>query len=153
MSHINLTFIDLKTKRKKSIAVVSEPKKLFLITEGLWKMVIADEKLEFKTGEAKRINIKPITLGREKIMIPCFNMRHAIGSVFSLGLSGKPKKVEEERVFDQALFMAVEDGIVQENDLLGIVNIFSTVVEASLLANLLVRIRSKIAHSKKATSS
>ncbi len=118
-------FKDGKKKVKNIIASLHE---FGLMTRGRWEMLVANEEKEFKAGETKIIDIVPIKLEHEEICLSCPLQRHGLGVVVAVGARGKPKLVEEERRIDYAVFTAVEDGKVSKNELLGVVNIFPTLI-------------------------
>ena len=99
---------------------------------GEWEMVIANEDKEVKKNELVNITIQEIKVPPKAIALPCIVMRHALGLVAALASVGKPKIVEEGRVFDEAIFQPISDGLVHKGELLGVVNVFYASVERRL---------------------
>jgi len=99
---------------------------------GEWEMVIAAEDKEVKKNELVEIKIIPIELPPKAIVLPCFITRHALGLVSSLTAVGSPKKVEERRYLDLAIFLPLYDGTVCQGEYLATVNIFYASVERRL---------------------
>lgn len=99
---------------------------------GGWEMLIAKEDKEVKKNELVNIKIEEIELPPKTIVLPCNIMRHALGIVSSLAAVGEPKNVEERRVFDEALFHPICDGVVNRGDLLSVVNVLYASIERRL---------------------
>jgi hypothetical protein len=51
-------------------------------------------------------------------------MRNAYGSVLDVVQLGKPSRVEDEKIISQAVFLPIEDGRIEEGDLLGVINVY-----------------------------
>lgn len=92
-------------------------------TLGAWEPVIADERVEVKKGEEVTIRVKEIKIPPHCIIMPCSFQRHAMGYVQSVGAPGKPKKIEEDREINKAIFSPVMDGVIEEEDLLTVLNL------------------------------
>lgn len=99
---------------------------------GEWEMAIADEDKEVKKGEPVTIKIHEIEVPPKAIALPCIVMRHALGIIAALAQVGKPKVVEERRVFDEVIFQPICDGVVHRGELLGVVNVFYAAIERRL---------------------
>ncbi|MBO8181231.1 MAG: DUF22 domain-containing protein [Archaeoglobus sp.] len=123
MVEIRIVYRDESGKLKSEI-VDTEDYEFTIATRGSWKMLIADEDVEFEPGETKPVRIRRTILPRESIMLRCPVTRHGLGYIVSLGKSGKPQPVEAERELNYVLFRALEKGMIKKGDLLGVVNIF-----------------------------
>ncbi|MBO8182928.1 MAG: DUF22 domain-containing protein [Archaeoglobus sp.] len=91
---------------------------------GVWKALVADENVELRKGEVVRIRVKDVNLPPNTLVVPLAIMRNAHGSVIDVVQLGKPKKLEEEKVIHQAVFLPIDDGIVEKGDLIGVLNVF-----------------------------
>ncbi len=91
---------------------------------GIWKPVVAWEKVKVRKGEIVRIPIQEVKLPPNTIVVPLGVMLNAYGALVDVIQLGKPSKVEEEKIIHQAIFMPVSDGIVEEGDLLGAINVY-----------------------------
>jgi hypothetical protein len=102
-------------------------------SKGEWQMLIAKEDKEVKENEITNIRIKKLEVAEGAVVMPCFIMRHALGVVSALTSAGEPKEVEEKRVFDEAIFHSLNEGVVNEGELLGVVNILYAAIERKLV--------------------
>jgi hypothetical protein len=89
-----------------------------------WYPIISNEKLEIEAGRIVEVNIKPIEIPANTIPVPLFIMRNAFGSVLDLVVEGKHKKLEESRRISKALFIPIFDGVIERDDILGILNVY-----------------------------
>jgi hypothetical protein len=117
-----------------------------LTTRGCWLTVICDEAINVGKGEIKTIKIKPLKLKSEEIVLPCPLTRNALGCLLSLGSGGAPKKVEQDRELTYAIFAAYKKGTIEKNEVIGVVNLFNTVVSFSALAKWLLDVRHFVTH-------
>jgi hypothetical protein len=124
MVEIRIVYKDTETGELKSEIVDTEDYEYTIATRGGWKMIIADEEVEFEVGETKPIKIRKTILPRESIVLMCPVSRHGLGYVAALGRGGEPQPVEEEREIDYVIFNAFEKGKVRNGDLLGVLNVF-----------------------------
>ena len=99
---------------------------------GEWEMAIANEDKEVKKNELVNIKIHELEVPPKAIALPCIVMRHALGIIAALALVGKPKIVEERRIFDEVIFQPICDGVVHKGELLGVVNVFYASIERRL---------------------
>lgn len=99
---------------------------------GEWEMAIAQEDKVVKKNELVPIKINELEVPPKAIALPCIVMRHALGIIAALALVGKPKVVEERRVFDEVIFLPIADGVVHQGELLGVVNVFYASIERRL---------------------
>ncbi len=146
MARVNITYSEGVGGEKKSIPMIVRPYEFILTTRGYWENIVADEDKTLKAGEIKTVKIKPVRLREEDVTILCPVCRHALGFVISIGSWGRPRRVEEKRELIFIAFAAIDDGEIKEGDLLGVINVFSTVVSYSRLAGMLLSLRSTIAH-------
>lgn len=91
---------------------------------GVWETIVAKETVKVKKGEVVRINIREVKLPPNTVVVPLGVMLNAYGSLIDVIELGRPSKVEEEKRIHQAIFMPVMDGVVEEGDLLGIINVY-----------------------------
>nr|WP_276626142.1 DUF22 domain-containing protein [Archaeoglobus fulgidus] len=91
---------------------------------GVWELLVADETVRVKRGDVLRIRIKEVRLPPNTVVVPLPVMRNAFGTVLDVVQLGKPSRVEEEKTLHQAIFLAVEDGVIEEGDLIGVINVY-----------------------------
>ncbi len=91
---------------------------------GVWELLVADEEVKVSKGDIVRVKIKEVTLPPNTVVVPLNIMRHAYGTVLDVVQLGKPKKVEEEKRIQQAVFLAVDDGKIEKGDLIGVINVY-----------------------------
>ena len=120
---VRIVYTDEKGNSKTEI-VDTEDYEYTIATRGSWKMIVADEDVEFEAGETKPIKIRGTILPRESIVLRCPVSRHGLGYVAALGRGGAPQPVEEEREINYVIFTAFERGKVRSGDLLGVLNVF-----------------------------
>jgi len=96
---------------------------------GVWELLIADERVKVKKGDVVRIKIKEVNLPPDTVVVPLSFMRNAYGTVLDVVELGRPRKVEEEKRIQQAVFLAAEDGWMEEGDLIGVINVYFVGVE------------------------
>lgn len=92
--------------------------------EGYLKPIIAAERVRVQKGDAVTVSVKKLNLPPYTVIVPIGAMFNVFGVLVDLIQLGKPSKMEEDRVIHQAVFMAVDDGIVEEGDLLGVVSVY-----------------------------
>ncbi len=91
---------------------------------GVWETVIAAETVKVRKGEVVRVKIKEINLPPNTVIVPMGVTFNAYGSLVDLVELGKPSKVEESKTIRQAIFLPVSDGVIEEGDLLGVINVY-----------------------------
>jgi hypothetical protein len=96
---------------------------------GVWELLIADERVKVKKGDIVRIRIKEVDLPPNTVVVPLSFMRNAYGSVLDVVQLGRPSRVEDEKRIQQAIFLGVEDGWIEEGDLIGVINVYFVGVE------------------------
>ncbi|MCS7131028.1 MAG: DUF22 domain-containing protein, partial [Archaeoglobaceae archaeon] len=90
----------------------------------LLEPVIADESLNIRKNELLKVKIKCITLPPNTVVTPTGFMGNAYGSLIDVIQKGRPKKVEEERKISHAIFLPVEDGRIEQGDMLGTLAVY-----------------------------
>ena len=85
--------------------------------------LIAMEAKDLKSGEVKSIRINTLNNPPNYYAVQSFYARHGLGHTIAMGGS-EIKKIEDERMVDYVSFLAVIDGTVEENDLLGAIALF-----------------------------
>jgi hypothetical protein len=91
---------------------------------GEWESVVAGERMKIKAGEVARIRIKELKIPPNTVIVPLNVMRNTTGVLLDVVQLGRPSKVEEEKTISQAVFLPVEDGVIEEGDLLGVINVY-----------------------------
>ncbi len=86
---------------------------------GNLKAIIADEDMEFKSGDIKRIKIKKIPIPANDLCFLSGYGSNRYGHAISID-EEIPLPLSMERLGDHALFAAAEDCIIKEDDLLGV---------------------------------
>ena len=87
-----------------------------------WTPIISDERKAVQKGKAVRIKIKDVNLPVNTIVKPLCGLNHALGTV--IDVIGEVKLVEEPRKLTEAIFIPIRDGIIEENDILGALNVY-----------------------------
>ncbi|MDI9611123.1 MAG: DUF22 domain-containing protein [Archaeoglobales archaeon] len=90
----------------------------------LLEPVIADESISIRKNEVTKVKIQCITLPPNTVVTPTGFMGNAYGSVMDVIQSGKPKRIEEERKLSHAIFLPVEDGKIEQGDMLGALAVY-----------------------------
>ncbi len=90
----------------------------------LLEPVIADEGVRIKKNELLKIKIKCISLPPNTVVTPTGFMGNAYGSLIDVIQKGKPKRIEDERKLDRALFLPLEDGKIEQGDMLGALAVY-----------------------------
>lgn len=147
MPFINIKYFKKRqNKETKKIPISAHSYPYILTTYGHWDMIISREKKKVVKDNTVIIQIDPIEVGPEELVLPCFINRHAYGVPISIGSIGPPKKIEEKRTHTYVTFIATNDGQIEENDLLGLVNILRTAIRVNALATIILKIRHKLTH-------
>lgn len=123
MVEVRIVYRDEEGRSKSEIVDIGDYE-YTIATRGAWRVLIADEEVDFNAGEAKKVRIQKTTVPRDTITLGCPISRHALGSIISVGRLGKPQPVENEREIDYAVFHAVEDGKIKKGDIIGVLNVF-----------------------------
>ncbi|MEM0232990.1 MAG: DUF22 domain-containing protein [Candidatus Nezhaarchaeales archaeon] len=124
MSYINLVYIDKKGYEVKRLRIQEETYEYLISTRARWEPVIAIEGVTLRANNVYQISIRPIRLSPNELVVPCPVEWNGLGQLVSVGRRGIPRKVERERLFDHANFLAFRDGNILEGDLLGVLNVF-----------------------------
>lgn len=85
------------------------------------RVVFADHDVNVKKGKIAVIRIKPLQIPRHHFSFMSAYARHPLGNVVSL-LDEKPQKLDKSRTVKQAIFLAWEDGTIEKNDVIGVVD-------------------------------
>ena len=91
---------------------------------GVWETVVAAETRRVRKGEIVRVKVREINLPPYTVIVPMGVTFNAYGSLVDLVEVGKPSKVEESKTITQAIFLPVSDGMIEEGDLLGVINVY-----------------------------
>ena len=112
-----------------------------------WVPVVSAEDAEIKKGELKILEIEEIKIPPNTILDSLFIMRNALGDVIDVFSHGKPKKVEEERVFSKVLFVSVRDGKIEKGDLLSVLSLHHIAVDKPVFKALKLKGEAKLVYS------
>lgn len=88
-----------------------------------WKVLIAEETVNVKKSEPVILKIKDVKIPENTILAPLSIMRHALGTTIDVIEKGITK-VEDEKTITHAVFMPVDDGVVEKGDIVGVLKIF-----------------------------
>lgn len=117
LTYLNLVFPEGKKLRLKVSNFEYRAGKM-----AYWLPIISKESKEVERGKIEEIRIREINLPQKTIVKPLCGINHALGSV--LALLGDLKLVEENRKVRKAIFMPLEDGRIEDGDLLGALNVY-----------------------------
>ncbi len=90
----------------------------------LLEPVIADESRNVRRNEVVKLRIRCISLPKNTVVAPTGFTANAYGTLVDVIQHGKPKRVEEERKLSHAIFLPVEDGKIEQGDMLGAVAVY-----------------------------
>ena len=88
-----------------------------------WKLLLAAQEVEITKGQVTVIKVKPIRLPPKTAVSPLSIMRHALGSVVDVYFE-KMSRIEEEKRIVNVAFLPIQDGKVEEGDLVGVVKVY-----------------------------
>ncbi|MFP4654187.1 MAG: DUF22 domain-containing protein [Methanohalobium sp.] len=108
----------------KSTKVEASPYEFTMATRAKWEMIVANEDVDIRAGEYKRVPVKEIRIEPDMVAMPCVFSQHAVASVLRIGTKGGCKPVEDERLINTAYILGQETGHIRKGDLLGILNLF-----------------------------
>jgi len=95
---------------------------------GRLEPLIARETKKVKNNEVTAIKVDAINLPAGTVVQPLYGRNHAIGIVLDVTSPERPKKVEDDKKIDFVVFLPVSDGVVEEGDLIGVLNIYHVAV-------------------------
>ncbi|MCS7143644.1 MAG: DUF22 domain-containing protein [Archaeoglobaceae archaeon] len=116
-----------------------------------WIPIVADENLEVEKGKVVRIKIRGFEVPDNTIPVPLNITRNPIGGFLDVISPGKPKKVEESRFINEAIFVPVINSSIEKGDIIGVLNIYYISVgnfTPSILRYLLKKEEAKIVYMK-----
>ena len=116
--------VSRKNGELKSTKVKASPYEFTMATRAKWEMIVANEDVDIREGEYKKIPIKEICIESDMVAMPCVFSQHAVASVLRIGTKGGCKPVEDERLVNTAYIIGQETGHIRRGDLLGILNLF-----------------------------
>lgn len=85
--------------------------------------IISDEKIQIFANTVMPIRVREIKIPKNHTISPCAYNRHPLGSVISVA-EEIPKTISEERKIEFVMFIAWENGIIEEGDVLGVIDTF-----------------------------
>lgn len=88
-----------------------------------WKTIISDESKAVKKDSLELVRIKEIELPPKSTVSPLSIFRHASGTTIDV-LTGEIRKIEEVRRIRYAYFYAVENGEIEEGDIIGVIKVY-----------------------------
>lgn len=91
---------------------------------GVWEPLVADEDVGVRAGDVLRVKIRNVELPPNTVVVPLSISRNPYGVVVDVVQLGKPRRVEEPKNIEQAVFLAVDDGEIKRGDLLGVINVY-----------------------------
>lgn len=93
-----------------------------------WFPLVADESVEVEKGRVVRLRIRGLEIPGNTIPVPMTITRNAMGNVVDVISPGRPKKVEEHRFINEAIFVSLTNGEIKKGDLLGVLNVYYVTV-------------------------
>jgi hypothetical protein len=124
MSTEIIQVVSRKNGELKSTKVEASSYEFTIATRAKWEMIVANEDVDIREGEYKKIPIKEIHVEPDMVAMPCVFSQHAVASVLRIGTKGGSKPVEEERLINKAYILGQETGRIRKGDLLGLLNLF-----------------------------
>ncbi|MBO8180051.1 MAG: DUF22 domain-containing protein [Archaeoglobus sp.] len=88
-----------------------------------WKLLVSKQEVEVKKRKPAIIKVRKIQLPPETAVSPLSIQRHALGTVVDV-YGDRLFKVEEQKNISSVVFLPVEDGTVEIDDLLGVVKVY-----------------------------
>ena len=95
---------------------------------GRLEPLVAVEDVDVKAGEIVQVGIEEINLPAGTVVQPLLGRNHALGIVLDVANSDPPKRVEDDKKIDSAIFLAVSDGKIEKGDLIGVLNIYHVAI-------------------------
>ncbi|VUT24261.1 MAG: hypothetical protein MASP_00422 [Candidatus Methanolliviera sp. GoM_asphalt] len=108
----------------RKVSIDAFPHGFEMNPKGEWEMLIAAEDKDIRANELIGIAVKKIEIPEKAVIMPCYFVRHAFGTVATTGSVGIPKPIEEKRTIDTVIFHPIFNGEIHEGELLGVINIF-----------------------------
>ncbi len=93
-----------------------------------WFPIVADENLEVEKGEVVTVKIRGVEIPENTIPVPMIITRNAMGNLVDVINPGRPRKVEERRFINEAIFISATNGEIKKEDLLGVLNVYYVAV-------------------------
>ncbi|SES65705.1 protein of unknown function DUF22 [Methanococcoides vulcani] len=115
------------------------PYEFTIATRAKWGMMIADEDVELRAGEYKKIAIQEVILDADTLAIPCAFTYHAVASVLKVSSKEGNCLVEKPRTIKYVYAFGQETGKVRAGDLLGVLNIFPIMFTREAMKPVLVK--------------
>lgn len=88
-----------------------------------WKVLVAEETANVKKSEPVILKIKDVKIPENTILAPLSIMRHALGTTIDV-LEKGISRVEDEKTITHAVFLPVEDGVIEKGDIVGVLKVF-----------------------------
>jgi hypothetical protein len=122
----DVTFVSWKDKSKGSLShmkAVASPHAFSVGPEGAQQMITAAENVEVKTDRTVHVRVRQVDIPEKSLVLPSFWIRHPLGNMAGAMEIGVPGDLGKKRVISEIVFHPVADGMIQVNDLLGVINI------------------------------
>ena len=103
------------------------PYNFTISNEGKWEMLISDKDMEVKKGEVIEIPLKEVSIPENSVALPCAFIHHALGAVLKARHTGVAL-VETRRKISSVIFLPIQDGKVENGDLLAVINVFPIIL-------------------------
>ncbi|AAB91157.1 MULTISPECIES: DUF22 domain-containing protein [Archaeoglobus] len=88
-----------------------------------WKLLISTQEVQVKRGRPVIIKVRKVELPAKTAVSPLSIQRHALGTVVDV-YGERLYRVEEQKNITHVVFLPVEDGTVEIDDLLGVVKVY-----------------------------
>lgn len=103
------------------------PYNFTIANEGKWEMLISDKDMEVKKGEVIEIPLKEVSIPENSVALPCAFIHHALGAVLKARHTGVAL-VETRRKISSVIFLPIQNGKVENGDLLAVINVFPIIL-------------------------
>lgn len=90
---------------------------------GTQEMIVAKERKDVEANRIEYFKINEIEIPKSSIVLPSFWVRHPLGFIVGAVETGLPRGIDEKRAIREVMFYPVARGSVQEQDILGVVNV------------------------------
>ncbi len=86
------------------------------------RAIFANQNVKISKGQTALVKIKPVTIPMDHLSFMSAYARHPLGNVVSLMDDDAPKKLDKPRTVSLAVFLAWEDGRIEKDDVIGVVD-------------------------------
>ena len=85
--------------------------------------LVADEEVKVESDRTVVVAVQEVIIPPRSIVVPSFDIKHALGYVVGALGTGTPTTYDERREVRQVIFHPIANGTIQRSDLLGMFNI------------------------------